>query len=122
MPAIRDLENKKYISLETYKKNDNAVRTPVWFVLQNDLVCVVTRESTGKVKRLRNNQNVRIAACTMRGDVTGEWHPATAARLSGDELAQILRLRDKKYGFMAKIAKFASRGKGDFVAYSIKLE
>ena len=122
MPEIQDLQNEKYISLETYKKNGSAVRTPVWFVLQDDSVYVVTRESTGKVKRLRNNQNVKIATCAMKGDVTGQWHSGTAARLSEDESRQILKLRDKKYGFMAKIAKFASRGKGDFVAYSINLE
>lgn len=122
MPAIQDLQNEKYISLETYKKNEDAVRTPVWFVIHNDLVYVVTRESTGKVKRLRSNQNVKIAACTMKGDVTGQWYPGKASMLPEDESRQILTLRDKKYGFMAKIAKFASRGKGDFVAYSINLE
>ena len=31
MPEIQDLHAKKYISLETYKKNNQPVRTPVWF-------------------------------------------------------------------------------------------
>lgn len=121
MPKPPNMENEKYISLETYKKDSSAVKTPVWFVLQNGLVCVVTRESTGKVKRLKNNQNVRIATCTMKGDITGQWHSGTATRLPDGESEPVLKLRDKKYGFMAKIAKFASRGKGNFVAYSIKL-
>ena len=121
MVKIRDLENEKYISLETYRKNNDAVQTPVWFVLQDDLIYVVTRESTGKVKRLRNNQNVKIAACTIKGSITGEWHSGTATRLSDNELGSILKLRDTKYGFMAKIAKFASRNKGNFVVYSIRL-
>ena len=120
MPETTGIENERYISLETYRKNNGAVRTPVWFVLHNDLVCVVTREGTGKVKRLKNNQNVKIAPCTMRGSITGQWRSGTATRLSDDESKPVLRLRDKKYGFMAKIAKFASRGRGDFVAYSLK--
>ena len=33
-----------------------------------------------------------------------------------------IKLRKKKYGFMANIAQFASRGKGDLVVFSIKLE
>ncbi len=122
MPRHQELEKEKYISLETYRKNSDAVRTPVWFVLHDGLVCVVTREATGKVKRLRNNRDVRVAACGMKGDVTGQWLSGTATRLPDDESRRVLELRDKKYGFMAKIAKFASRGKGDFVAYSIALE
>ncbi len=121
MPEVWNLETERYIVLETYKKDGSAVRTPVWFVLQDDLVFVVTRENTGKVKRLNYNQNVRIAACKIRGDVTGEWHQGIATKLSTIKSEPILKLRDKKYGFMAKIAKFASRGKGDFIVYSIQL-
>ena len=108
--------------METYKRNSDAVRTPVWFVLQDGLVYIVTRQGTGKVKRLKNNQRVRIAACTIKGAVTGQWHPGTASRLPDSESKEILKLRDKKYGFMAKLAKFASMGKGAYVAYSIKRE
>lgn len=115
-------EEEKYILLETYRKNNSAVKTLVWFVLQNELVFVVTRERTGKVKRLRNNQNVKIAACNMRGNVTGRWHFGTATKLPDDELDAVLKLRNKKYGLMAKIAKYASIRMGKFVAYSIKLE
>ena len=122
MPGIQDLEDEKYISLETYKKDGSGVRTPVWFVLQNHTLYVVTRQNTGKVKRLNNNQDVRLAVCTMKGSITGQWQAGVATRLSEDESGSIVKLRDKKYGFMAKIAKFASRGKGDFVVYLINLK
>ena len=42
--------DQKYINLETYKKDGTSVRTPVWFVIDNDLIYVITRDSTGKVK------------------------------------------------------------------------
>lgn len=122
MPDIEELHDKKYISLETYRKNDTPVRTPVWFVMQDDTVYVVTREKTGKVGRIRNNQNVRIAPCGIKGDVAGQWHAGKAERLSPDRAGEILKQRDKKYGLAAKLAKLASRGKGDIVAYSISLE
>ena len=58
------LTNKsKYISLETYRKNNQPVHTPVWFVLNDNLVYVVTRDQTGKIKRLRNNQKVKGMCC-----------------------------------------------------------
>ena len=120
--VIEDLKNEKYIALETYKKDSSAVKTPVWFVLQNDLVYVVTREKTGKVKRLKNNQTVRIATCTIKGNVTGTWYSGTASRLASDKAGHIIKLRDEKYGFMSRMVKFASRGKGEFVAYLIRVK
>ncbi|MGY5143760.1 MAG: PPOX class F420-dependent oxidoreductase [Candidatus Nitrosopumilus sp. bin_32a] len=119
MFSIKDIKSQKYISLETYRKNNQPVKTAVWFVIKDDLVYVVTREQTGKVKRLRNNLQVKFAPCTIRGKVTGEWISGTAKILSGQEIKDAVKMRDKKYGFMAKIAKFASRNKGDFFAFTI---
>ena len=116
---LEDIKSEKYISLETYRKNNQPVKTPVWFVIKDDLVYVVTREQTGKVKRLRNNLHVKFALCTMRGKVTGEWVSGTAKILSKEEIKEAVKNRDKKYGFMAKIAKFASKSKGEFFAFTI---
>ncbi len=120
-----DLEknkSEKYVSLETYKKNNQAVKTPVWFVVKNNLIYVITRSQTGKVKRLRNNLQVKIAPCTMRGNVTGEWVSGTAKILTEEQTKEAVKWRDQKYGFMAKIAKFASKNKGEFFAISIKMD
>ncbi|MDH5462900.1 MAG: PPOX class F420-dependent oxidoreductase [Nitrosopumilus sp.] len=122
MSALKDLESKKYISLETYKKNREPVRTPVWFVIRDDFIQVITRERTGKVKRIKNNQQVKIATCTIRGKITGEWMSGIAKIMTGVEADNAVRLRDRKYGFATKIAKFASRNKGKFVAFNIKLD
>ena len=46
--------DQKYINLETYKKDGTPIRTPVWFVIDKDLIYVITRDSTGKVKRLKH--------------------------------------------------------------------
>ena len=71
--TLDKLHKKKYISLETLRKNGVPVRTPVWFVIFNDMVYVVTRESTGKVKRIKNNQDVRVAPCNFSGKIEGDW-------------------------------------------------
>jgi len=116
-----DIINRKYLSLETYRKNNQAVKTPVWFVIYNDEIYVITREKTGKIKRLRNNNNVRFALCTFNGKVTGEWIEGKAIFSSPDETQMALKLRREKYGFLEMIARFASRKKGDFIVFSIKL-
>ena len=101
MTVLDEIEQEKYISLETYRKNEQAVKTPVWFVVKNNLMYIVTREQTGKVKRLRNNLNVRFATCTMKGHVTGQWVEGKATILSEQETKEAVKWRDKKYGFMA---------------------
>ena len=113
---------EKYLSLETYRKNNQPVKTPVWFVIKNDLIYVVTRDQTGKVKRLRNNQQVKIATCTIRGKVTGLWISGTAKILTDKETQDAVKWRDEKYGFLARIAKFLSKSKGELLAFSIKTD
>ncbi len=122
MSVLEDLLSEKCISFETYKKNNQPVKTPVWFVIQNELIYVITREGTGKAKRLKNNQNVKFAPCTFKGKTTGEWFSGNALRVTGEESKNAIKLRKKKYGFRAIIAQFATRGKGDLVVFSIKLE
>ncbi|EIJ65972.1 PPOX class putative F420-dependent enzyme family protein [Candidatus Nitrosopumilus salaria BD31] len=122
MSTLDELKSQKYISLESYRKNNQPIRTPVWFVVENDLIVIVTRELTGKVKRIRNNQQVKIATCTMRGKITGKWISGIAKFLPDVQTGNVVKLRDKKYGIAAKIAKFVTRNKGDFVAFTIKLD
>ena len=122
MSEIQSLHAEKYILLETYKINNQPVKTPVWFVIHNDLIYVITREDTGKVKRLKNNQHVKIAACTFNGKPSGRWISGTAKRVTEEESKIAIDLRKKKYGFMERIARFVSKGKGNLVVFSIKLE
>jgi PPOX class probable F420-dependent enzyme len=121
MSKLDEIKLHKCISLETYKKNNQPVKTPVWFVIKNNLVYVVTRSKTGKVKRLQNNLQVKIAPCTFKGKVTGSWISGTAEILDEKQTKEIVKMRDKKYGFMAKVAKFFSKSKGEFFAFSIKI-
>ncbi len=122
MYNLGEIDSKKCISLETYRKNNLPVRTAVWFVIKDDLIYVVTRDQTGKAKRLRNNQQVKIATCNFKGKVSGEWVSGTAKILTEEQTKEVVKWRDKKYGFMAKIAKFLSKSKGELWAFSIKVD
>ena len=65
------IQEQKYISLKTFRKNGAGVPTPVWFGEQDGKIYVMTRSDLGKAKRIRNNPQVRVAPCTIRGTVTG---------------------------------------------------
>ena len=113
--------DQKYINLETYKKDGTHVRTPVWFVIDNDLIYVITRDSTGKVKRLRNNQDVRIVLCSFKGEPKSEWIKGKAENITGDEANKIIKLRKKKYGMFARLSGIFTSQKGNLTVYSIKM-
>ena len=113
--------DQKYINLETYKKDGTSVRTPVWFVIDNDLIYVITRESTGKVKRLKNNHDVRIVLCSFKGEPKNEWIKGKAEKITGKEVEIAIKLRKKKYGMSARLIGLFTSQKGNWVVYSIKI-
>src|ERR1700730_14127006 len=96
------------MSIETFKKNGQGVKTPVWFVLHNDALYVYTEADSWKVKRIRNNPRVRGAVCSARGVVKGPWLDATASFIEGDERLAADRLLDRKY-FLKKIFNVLAR-------------
>lgn len=70
---ISGLSGMKYINLETYRKNGQAVRTPVWFVDFNKKIYFRTDANSGKVKRIMNNHDVSVAGCDMWGHIKAGW-------------------------------------------------
>ena len=112
--------DQKYLSLETYKRDNTPIQTPVWFVTENDRLYITTKETTGKVKRLRNNQNARIAVCSMKGDIKSIWVDVGLEKISEEsDVEKIIKLRKKKYGFSARLISMFTSQKGKTVAYSI---
>jgi uncharacterized protein len=112
----------QYINLETYRRNGQAVRTPVWFTLNDDKIFVVTRNETGKVKRLQNNSRVRIVPSGIRGQPKGEWLNGNAAFASPVQLEHALKQRSMKYGFKARLSGLFSRTKGKLAGIIISLD
>jgi PPOX class probable F420-dependent enzyme len=103
--AFAPFREQKYLSLETFKRNGDGVKTPVWFAVdpRTDLsgdgarLYVYTIGNTGKVKRIRNNPRVKIAPCTMRGELLGKWCDAIAEIVTGEEATYGMRLLNQKY-------------------------
>jgi PPOX class probable F420-dependent enzyme len=107
------LDRQQYINIETFRKSGLGVRTPVWFVQEGETVFVRTVDKSGKVKRIRNNEQVNIAPCKMDGTLLGNWAPATAREVQdGTTGKKVDNLLDKKYGLMKKMFALASAIQG----------
>jgi PPOX class probable F420-dependent enzyme len=92
-----EIRGQRYVSLATFRKNGVAVHTPIWFAEDDDTLYFMTNSKLGKVKRIRNNPNVTIAPCTIRGKVTGPEFPATVRVMRPEEFARVRRLINAKY-------------------------
>ncbi|GAB4474876.1 MAG: PPOX class F420-dependent oxidoreductase [Anaerolineales bacterium] len=96
--VMEQFSNQKYLNIETYRRNGEGVRTPVWFVEQDGKLYVRTGSKSGKAKRIRNFPQVRIAPCKAQGEVIGEWVKGTARRVDNQKAKSINPLFSKKYG------------------------
>lgn len=106
------LKHARYLSLTTFRRSGVPVNTPVWFAEKDDKYYIFSARDTGKVKRIRNSTRARIAACDVKGKVTGEWLEATCDFATHDEERLAYDLLVDKYGWQMKITNFFSRLSG----------
>lgn len=98
MAAIpAEIHGQRYISLATFRKNGVAVYTPIWFAEDNNKLYFMTSSKLGKYKRIRNNPQVKIAPCTIRGKLTGSEFPASVRILRPEEFARARQIINAKY-------------------------
>jgi PPOX class probable F420-dependent enzyme len=112
---------EKYINLETYRKNGQGVRTPVWFIEDDDgILYVRTSDDSGKYKRIRNNPSVQLAPCDIRGGIKGNWVKGEARITSEEEKLKALKMLEKKYGMMYKMTRMFTSSK-NYVVIAIRV-
>ena len=112
-------QSHQYINLETFRKNGQGVKTPVWFAQEGDALYIWTQANSGKAKRIRRETpvSVNIAPCKADGSLLGEWVPARASRDDSPEAVEYVRkLMVKKYGLMFRA--FALMGKSSRAPYT----
>jgi PPOX class probable F420-dependent enzyme len=106
---LSQFAGQKHISIETYRKTGDPVRTPVWFIEENGELFVRTDSNTGKIRRIRNNPRVRVATCNARGTVKGTWVDGEARMIEPDSSEHIFSLLRKKYGLSYRIIRLVQR-------------
>ena len=73
-----------------------------------------TQRESWKVKRIRNNSQVRLAKSDQRGNTSGEWVSAQAHVLDTPEERTKMRQRlTQKYGLMARLFLLMGRLRGN---------
>lgn len=108
MAESKPLRNARYISLETYRRTGQAVRTPVWFVSEAGRLYCYSEANAGKVKRIRNNPRVALAPSDSRGRVNegATWLQGSARILPDIEAQHAHKLLRAKYGWQRRILDF----------------
>ena len=85
MNGLDQFSKEQYLNIETFRKSGLGVKTPVWFVQEDDTLFIRTIANSGKVKRIHNNGQVNIAPCKMDGAITGDWLPAVVRELKDED-------------------------------------
>ena len=102
------IADEKYVLISTFRKNGDAVSSPVWIVaLADGTAGFTTEESSGKVKRIRNNPQVTLQPCSMKG-TPKEGSAVVAASADVMVGADAQPIRDaihSKYSVMSKFFK-----------------
>jgi PPOX class probable F420-dependent enzyme len=103
MNSAKTLQETWAMLLRTRKQNGEWVGTPVNVAVEGDRAYFGTAASSGKVKRLRNFEQVEVAPCTLRGRPKGPTLTARARLLDGREAAQAERRMRAKYPFVYRV-------------------
>ena len=110
--ALPRLGSESYVSLVTLRRNGREVATPVWVAPLGDRLYVFTERTAGKVKRLRNDDRIRLAPCNVRGDLRSEddWTEGRARIVDDAALeSEVYAAFDEKYGWQMWLVNLGSR-------------
>lgn len=102
------IADEKYVLLTTFRKNGDAVPSPVWIVaLADGKAGFTTDEVSGKIKRIRNNSKVTLQPCSMKGapKAGSSIIDATAEVLLGADAQPTRDAIHKKYSLITKLFK-----------------
>jgi PPOX class probable F420-dependent enzyme len=101
--SLQQFQDQAYLNLETFRKNGTGVKTPVWFVEENGRFYVRTVADSWKVKRIRNNAQVKVVPCKSQGQPIGTWAPAQAHQINNPARQKEINARfNRKYGLQKR--------------------
>lgn len=103
------LAGHKTALLMTYRQNGEGVPSPVWIGRDDqDRVYFDTEEASGKVKRIRNNPQVRLTPCNLRGKPLGPPAVGTARILDRAETTHAEHTIATNHGLARKLYEGAT--------------
>ena len=102
------LKSAKYVSLITFRKSGEPIRSPVWFAQFGESpnsYGVITETNVGKVKRIRANSKIEIQVCDINGGVEPDApkFSGVARLVTGDQAVAVRKVISKRYGLTYKL-------------------
>jgi len=114
LTTIEKFSGRRYINLESYKRNGEPKVTPVQSIEHEGTIYVRTDPTTWKVKRIQRNPKVRLALADRNGKALSDWFDGEASILKGEENDRILNLFKKEYGAIGySMVGFVGRLRGE---------
>lgn len=122
MTNFQDLSDVTFVSIESFRKNGTGVKTPVWITHEDGKLYCWTGADSWKVKRIRNNPEVKLAESDAQGNLHSEQVTAVGKVLDNpqDVKTQVGRMA-KKFGIqfrMFQIMGFFRRSKYVAIEFS----
>ncbi len=112
-PLPTDLEAAfpgRYLSITSFKRDGTGISTPVWFVSDGERLYAFTDLHSAKIRRIRHNPHVEIAACYPWGKLRREQVSARAEVLTDTaDLERVQELLVSRYRFSYRIVMFFYR-------------
>jgi uncharacterized protein len=96
-PTLEPLVRQGTILLTTHRRDGTPVGKPVHVAVEGERAFVRTRDTTGKLKRIRRTPGVEVCPSTFGGRPTGATMRARAKVLEGEESARAGRMLARKY-------------------------
>lgn len=106
---IDRLSRSNYVLVTTFRRDGTPVPTPVWVGREGDELIVWTQATAGKVKRIRNNPEVELTECDLRGRPRGTPVRGTARILDAEGTEHGRRVLKKKYGLTGRVVIGSSK-------------
>jgi len=108
LSSAKILSEAKYVSLITFRKTGEPVRSPVWFVQfgqSENSYGVITETNAGKVKRIRSNTKIEVQVCDIKGKIkpNAPKFSGVAKLVLDDEAVAVRKAIAKNYGMTYKL-------------------
>jgi PPOX class probable F420-dependent enzyme len=116
------VSSAKYVLLTTFRKDGTPVATPLWAAADGDRLLMWTVTDSYKVKRIRRNPEVTVAACDARGKPKGPEVPARAVILDAADTDHTRDVIARKYGILGWLTMKGSllrRGKTGTIGLAV---
>ncbi len=121
--SIALFDNQSFLNLETFRKDGSGVKTPLWFDNLDGALYIRTGADSWKVKRIRNQPQVRVAPSDSRGNPSGPWVDGTATIVDDPDIVK--RVADafgKKYGLQKRLFELMSRLRGGATSGTVRID